>query len=182
MTYRGEIVFTDDDKDIKSISDDGYIEFSERTGRKYHRLIIEPDKDGTLDYDFRQRGYDDDEDDTEGRLWLAEHLIDFIHVTGLGADSRVERIRKQEGVEGVLKEIRRIESDWGMAIYYESLLESGPLEDEELSDMLRQAGRDLDSDYEKAELLITVADHGYATKAENSSRFHMGKADIAQRF
>ncbi|MCB2231671.1 M56 family metallopeptidase [bacterium] len=160
IEYVGEIEFTDDDRGIKSIAAGGYLELEERVSGDRRRLLIEPTRDG-LDYAYFEDGRSAEYDD-EAKDWAGDLLIRAIRSTGLGAEARVRRIRQDKGIEGVLDEIQMIRSDYVKRVYVDALLESGPISDDEAADLLHIVERDIDSDYDKAEVLIRLADEGYS--------------------
>ncbi len=153
----GRIEFTDDDRDVKSISPGGYLSIEEKRGRKRRELEVESDADGKLDYGYYERGKAR-EFDAEARAWFGEVLLRAIRKTGLGAESRAARILKNDGVDGILREIKLTESDYVKRIYLDQLLAYGDLSESDHARIVRVISRDIDSDYEKAELLINVAD------------------------
>ncbi len=79
----------------------------------------------------------------------------FIRQTGIGAAARVERIFKAKGPSGVLAEIGLIEGSWGKRVYFTELLKSPGLDAATVRQVLDQAGRQIDSDFELASLLIS---------------------------
>ncbi len=149
---KGAIEFTDDDSDVKSVSPGGYLSVEVRRGWTTHKYEVTP---GERHYSVngRQRPLDE-----EGKAWLAEVLPQVIRDSAIGADARVKRIRKQHGPDGVLDEIAKISSDHAKRIYFEDLFASGPLPADLLGRAVRQMGREIASDGEKARLLIDVAD------------------------
>jgi len=152
----GRIEFTDDDRAIKSMSGDGYLYIMEKRGSKWQEVEIEPGRDYELEYTYSFKGRER-EFDEDAREWLADVLIDAIRKTGLGAEERVERIFERDGIDGVLDEIEKIESDYVNRLYFrELLLTSAGLGHEDISKVLKMAARVLDSDYETAELLLLV--------------------------
>ncbi|HOP06546.1 MAG TPA: M56 family metallopeptidase [candidate division Zixibacteria bacterium] len=153
----GEIEFTDDDRGIASMSRDAYIEISERSGRSRHAIEIEPERDGTLSYKYRVDDQEQEFDD-EGREWLGDVLIELIRRTGIGAEGRVERIMKKDGFDGVINEVERIESDYIQRLYLKILLQQPGLNDDNYATILNLVRTELDSDYDKAELLLSMAD------------------------
>ena len=157
--YEGDIEVADDDRSIASISDGGYLEIEERHRGDRRRLVIEPQSDGSLDFSYYEGGRSA-EFDARARKWYSDVVLDMIRSTGIGAEKRVERIRNKSGVEGVLDEIANIKSDYAQRLYYTALFKSGPLTEAELEHVLRQAGKQMDSDYEKAELLIMSSRYG----------------------
>ena len=81
----------------------------------------------------------------------------FIRQTGIAAPARVARILKSRGTAGVLAEISLIEGSWGKKVYFQELLKT-PLDAATTRQVLVQAGREIDSDFELASLLIDGAD------------------------
>lgn len=152
----GEIEFADDDRSIKSMSDDGYLTIEERRGRQRKEIDIEVGTGGELVYTYYDNGKAE-EFDNEAAEWLGGMLLDIIRRTGFGAEQRVERILDRDGVDGVLREVRTIESDHVSRIYLEKLLVSRRLSPEEWDQVMTVVATEVDSDYETAELLIAAA-------------------------
>jgi len=153
----GEIEFTDDDRGIAYISDRGYFSIMEKRGSRRRELDVEPGSDGRLNYGYYVNGRSHDFDD-DAQKWLGNVLIDIIRKTGVGATERVARILKHDGVKGVLDEIDLIEGDYVQRLYFTELLNSGKLTENDCAKVVRQIASQIDSDYEKAELLISIAD------------------------
>ncbi|MDX9859008.1 MAG: M56 family metallopeptidase [candidate division Zixibacteria bacterium] len=158
IEYAGEIEFTDDDRGVKRMSKDAYLEIEERRGRERQRLVVEPTSDG-LDYLYYENGRSADYDDG-ARQWAGDILIEAVRSSGIGAEARVKRIRSEKGVSGVIDEIKMIEPDYVQRLYVEALLESGPLTEAETATLIETLSRGMESDYEKAELLISLAAYG----------------------
>jgi hypothetical protein len=154
----GRVEFSGDGMSIKSMSSDGYFVLRERTLGKTRELEIVPGRTDSLEYYYSENDkplpYGD-----EARRWLAELLPEMMRETGLGARERVAAIRADQGVKGVQREISAIPSDYVKRIYFEALLSGEPLRPDELQAIFLQAGRELESDYELAELLILYADY-----------------------
>jgi hypothetical protein len=77
---------------------------------------------------------------------------------GLNAKARVQRLLRQRGARSVLDEISLIKTDYAKRIYFSTLIAEGNLDTATLNDALRQAARQLSSDYERATFLIESAD------------------------
>ena len=92
----------------------------------------------------------------EGRAWLSQALPRIIRQTAIGAPGRVARILKAKGPSGVLAEITLIEGSWAKRVYFTELLKSPGLDAATSRQALEQAGRQIDSDFELASLLISA--------------------------
>ena len=162
VSYRGDIEFTDDDSDIRRISPGGSLRirhggwlngwFSRGTAVEF-----QADGQGNIERRFWLAG-SERPFEPEGRRWLAQMLPRFIRQSGIGAPARVARIFKARGVPGVLAEISLIEGSWAKRLYFTTLFEMPGLQPRDVQQALAQAGREIDSDFELATLLI-AADH-----------------------
>jgi hypothetical protein len=97
-TSAAKVAFTDDERDIKSISPGGYFKFSKTTFGNTRSVLIESSSDGTLTRTYhanrQQQPYE-----PEGRKWLADMLPEIIATSGIGAEERVRRIYAKKGRE-----------------------------------------------------------------------------------
>jgi hypothetical protein len=152
----GEIEFGDDDRTISRLSKSGSVTIWQKRGSRTTMLTVNADRDGTLQYEFEIDGKEAVYDD-QGRLWLAGVLVDVIRKTGIGAENRANRILDREGVDGLIDEIQFVESDYVIRIYLGTALERIELSPADCRDILEEAALSMDSDYEKAELLLTAA-------------------------
>jgi hypothetical protein len=107
----------------------------------------------------------------DGAAWLADTLATLIKRTPLAADTRVARIFRQSGTNGVLSEISRLESDHARRIYFQNLVEQAGPAGEALARALAQAGREIASSHELAELLISLADRALADASARAPYF-----------
>jgi DNA-directed RNA polymerase subunit F len=152
LSYNGKIIFTEDDRDIKSISPGGFFKYNKTTFGNCREIQILSDMDGTL----RRRyfvGRSEEPYEPEGRKWLQEMLPGIIATTGIGAEDRVQRIYAKSGVNGVMQEIGKLESDHVQSIYFSYLVTQPRLKDSEMRHILAQVDKSIDSDYEKGKLL-----------------------------
>ena len=131
IELEGDVEWSDDDKGIKSISRNGYIEIEEKTRRNRQRLVVEQAPNGDLKYEYR-KNRKRAEFDEDAREWLAEVLSEVIRESGIGAEARVQRILDREGVDGVFDEIKNIERPWAKTLYLLHLLELAELTGNEL--------------------------------------------------
>jgi len=157
VSARGAVEFADDDRDVKSLSPDGYFRIEENylllfSGRRYE---VTADSTGRL-----TRTYFDHErakpPDSQGQAWLMGIMPEVIRKTGLGAVPRLQRILKQGGPSAALSEISRIRDDEPKRTYLQELITRANLNPDQLSSAMLQA-RKISSDEEKAGLLEAVA-------------------------
>jgi beta-lactamase regulating signal transducer with metallopeptidase domain len=157
VKYDGEIEFTDDDSDVKRLSPGGMLRI--RDGSLIGGRTVEFNADGSGTITRRYFvGLLERPFEPEGRQWLHQALPRFIRQTGIGAPARVARFLKSGGVPAVLTEISRIEGSFGKRAYFKALLAQGTLDAATLRQVLAQASREIDSDFELASLLIGSAD------------------------
>lgn len=161
VRYDGEVEFSDDDTDVKSLSPGGLLRI--RDGGMMTSLVgghtVEFRADGSGAITRRYWvGSSERPFDPEGRKWVASILPRFIRQSGIGAPARVARILKQKGPSGVLAEISLIEGSWAKRRYFSELLKAATLDSSTTRQVLAQAGRELDSDFELATFLIENAD------------------------
>jgi hypothetical protein len=153
LSYEGEIEFTDDDTDIRSLSPGGYFKISDGGWFGGKGVDIRADGAGAITRRYRvgiiEKPYEPD-----GRVWLAQMLPRFIRQSGIGAPKRVARILKSKGPAGVLSEISLIEGGYGKRIYFTELFKTASLDAATVRQAFAQASREVSSDYELASLLI----------------------------
>jgi beta-lactamase regulating signal transducer with metallopeptidase domain len=157
VTYDGEAEFTDDDADVKSMSPGALLRIKDGWLFPSHTVEFSLDDTGSI----RRRywaGMSERPFDPEGRQWIAAMLPRFIRQTGIGAPARVARILKARGTAGVLAEIGLIEGSFGKKVYFTELLKAAPLDSAAVRQVLAQASREIDSDFELATLLIDSSD------------------------
>jgi beta-lactamase regulating signal transducer with metallopeptidase domain len=158
ITIDGEVSFADDDRSIKSISEGGSVDIRETHRGTKKRLEIEGGPNNELSYVYRVNGKKQAFDDS-AKEWYAGVLLKLVRNSGIGVETRVKRILSKDGVDGVLDEINSLEGDWVKRCYFEELIKAAGLNREQYARVIQMATRTLDSDYEKAELLIGVADN-----------------------
>lgn len=150
----GTIEFTDDDRDVKSLSPNGHFHLEERrwfSGRAYD---VKSDSAGNLTKTYLVGNTAKPLDD-EGRAWLARLLPQLIRDSGIGAAPRVARILRQGGPQAVLTEIGLIHSDGSKRIYLEQLFSQAQLNTAQLEDA-EELIQKISSDGDKAQVIIAV--------------------------
>jgi hypothetical protein len=156
LEVHGKAEFNDDYTDIKTVSEGGWVIVEERTDRQWFRYEVRRDPAGQITRAFYVNGTARPIDES-AKSWLSKFVLEAVRQGGFDAEKRVQRILQQRGVAGVLAEINLISSDYAQRRYYEALIKQSNLNATDLRDVLRQAARDITSDYEKAQLLIGVA-------------------------
>jgi hypothetical protein len=157
INARGDVEFTDDDTDVKTISSGGWIVIERREGgiAGYFASDVKRfearEKDGTLvrKYVFNGREVGAD----EGRAWLATWLPDRLREMGINADRRVARLLSKGGPGLVLSELSKIHSDFSTSRHLRELYKQATLDQPTLSRSFEQAARDISSDFELAQAL-----------------------------
>jgi ribosome-binding factor A len=156
ISYEGTITFTEDEKDIKSISPGGYFKFSKTTFGNRRAIHIESGSNGELKRTYYV-GKNQEPYEPEGRKWMADILPELIASSGIGAEDRVKRIYAKKGTPGVLEAIEDMESDYVKGIYFKYLLAQNGLKDNDLKTIITRLGEEVSSDYEKSKLLQQVS-------------------------
>jgi beta-lactamase regulating signal transducer with metallopeptidase domain len=179
VRYDGEVEFTDDDTDVKSLSPGGLLRI--RDGGMMTSLLggrtieFRSDSSGKISRRFWV-GSSERPFEPEGHKWLTSVLPRFIRQTGIGASARVARILKQKGPSGVLTEISLIEGSWAKRRYFSELLKTTTLDAATTRQALVQAGREMDSDFELASFLIDNADKLLVDDATRQAYFDASRS------
>jgi len=156
LSYNGTITFTDDERDIKSISPGGFLKYSKTTFGNKREICIQSGSNGALSRKYFV-GRSEEPYEPAGRQWLQETLPEIIATTGIGAEDRVRRIYSKSGLNGVIAEINKIENERVQGTYFNYLVGLPALKENDLKVVLNQINRQIDSDYEKSKLLRKVA-------------------------
>lgn len=166
MRVRGDVQFTDDETDVKSMSSDGFFSYEESYGFTSRRYQVTSDASGQIKRAYLVDGREKPLD-ADGKAWLRAAIPDLLRESGIDAPARVRRILKQSGVAGVLAEIGKIHSDGTKKIYIRELVPIGNLNAEQYQSVLRIV-RGMGSDGEKASVLVFL---GSYTLKENLRDF-----------
>lgn len=150
VEIRGTIEVSDDDRDIKSMSHDGYFEvtktsFGSRRSIKITRegsVLIKRYYEGRTEVDF----------DPEGRKWLAEILPEVVRTTTIAAESRVNRFYSKGGTLAVLAEIEVIKSDY-VKSHYARLLMKKPVAEKDYATIVTKITGNMSSDHYLTEFM-----------------------------
>lgn len=154
---RGDFAVRADLRGFTAVDRGGYVDIEERDGDRERRVRVTSDG-GRLVYRWSldgREGFDVDRDS-----WLAGLLMALERRTAMFAKVRVPELVRQGGADAVLAETDRMESDYVRKVYYSSLLAATRLTEAQTERLLQQTGDNMRSDYERAEVLRTVAQQG----------------------
>jgi hypothetical protein len=155
VRLEGEVEFTDDFRGIARLSRGGELRIREDDGRTERVVEVRPDGDGVsyrYSVDGRDRTFD-----AAARAWFDNMLLQLFR-TGFAAEERVAWMLRTQGLDAVIQEIGQLRSSYPMRIYYEVALAHPDVTSAQAAMLVRQAGQQITSDYELAELLIATAD------------------------
>lgn len=151
IEMRGKIELTDDDKDIKSISEDGYLEISKTVFGSKRSIVIESLGDGRVKKEYYE-GRSLMPWEPNGKQWLSEILPEVVRSSTIGAESRVKRFFNKGGTMAVLNEIEEIESDH-VKTHYANALMKHPVPARDYQAIVKKMSEEVDSDHYMAEFL-----------------------------
>jgi hypothetical protein len=179
VEYRGTVEVTDDDKDIKSLSDDGYVEISKTVFGSKRGIIIESLGGGKIKKEYYE-GRSKIDWEPKGREWLNEILPTIVRSTGLGAEGRINRYYTKGGVPAVMSEIGRLEGDY-VRSQYGKLLFKKEIPNAELPSVITGLAEEIDSDYYLSTLFKDNIEKLLSTN-EAADAFFKGSAKISSDY
>jgi beta-lactamase regulating signal transducer with metallopeptidase domain len=150
----GAIEFTDDDRDVKSLSPGGHFRMEEGTWLSGRRYDVKADSAGNLTKTYSV-GSSVKPLDSDGQQWLGRLLPQIIRDSGIGAVARVDRLLRQGGPKAVINEIGLIHSDGSKRTYLEELFSHATLNTDQLTESAKLI-RGISSDGDKAQVLVDV--------------------------
>lgn len=156
----GTIEFTDDDRDVKTLSPNGRFQLEEGRWFSSRSYEVKADSAGHLAKTYSV-GWTTKPLDDEARAWLGRVLPQVIRDTGIGAGPRVARILRQGGPQAVITEIGLIHGDGSRRAYLELLFSQATLNTAQLEDAAKLI-RGISSDGDKAHVIMAM-DEKYFT-------------------
>ena len=152
----GKFTFTEDFTDIATVASGGQVVIEVDYGAHDRRVTIRRDG-GSLARVYKVDG-EVRPFDAEAKAWLTETITYLLRRTGYQAEARARWILDRRGIQGLLDEFAQLHGDYTRRIYYQAAVESGKLDVAGYERLVTLAGRTISSDYELAELLISVAE------------------------
>lgn len=157
VKYTGAFEINDDDTGIAKLSPGSSVRISDGAWFTGRSVEFTADASGAITTRYRV-GNQERAFEPEGRQWLATIMPKLVRRSGFAAKARVARFLQKGGVPAVLAEISQIDSSYAKKVYFTELLTQATLDAGAARRMLEQAGREVESDYELATILIAGAD------------------------
>jgi len=176
---RGKIELTEDDKDIKSLSNDGYLEITKTVFGSKRAIVVESMGGGKLKKEYYE-GRTKMEWEPNGKNWLAEILPEIVRSTTLGAEGRVNRIFAKGGSGAVVAELSNLKGDYTCAHYAKLLLEKN-IPSSELANVISAVAENIESDYYLSSVLQNNADKLLSTP-DAANAFLTGTKKISSAY
>ncbi|MEO7145816.1 MAG: M56 family metallopeptidase, partial [Bryobacteraceae bacterium] len=151
----GIVDFTDDERDVRDVSPGGWFRLEERRGFFETRRYEAADSSGHIARTYYANGVKTALG-ADGQAWLAAMLPEIFRQTCIDADTRIRRLERLRGPDGVLAEIALIHNDGCRRTYLRDLIAQGGMGTEQLRAAMRMA-RQMNSDGDKRSLLIAAA-------------------------
>ena len=122
ITSTGTVLFTDDLRDVKSVSDGGSLTVQTRRLLSSRRLEISASS-GSVKRRYYVNNSEQPWTEESGR-WFADQLPFLVRRSGVSADERVRQIAEVKGVKAVLDEIKLLYTDSVRGRYFRALFET----------------------------------------------------------
>jgi beta-lactamase regulating signal transducer with metallopeptidase domain len=152
----GKLTFNDDFTDVGTIASGGQVVIEVDYGAHDRRVTIRRAGGGGLERVYKVDG-EVRPFDAAAQAWLTETITYLLRRTGYQAEERARWILDRRGIQGLLDEFAQLHGDYTRRIYYQAAVESGKLDVAGYERLVTLAGRTISSDYELAELLISVS-------------------------
>ena len=169
IKYNGDIALTDDFKDVKSISANGYLHYLKKANGEKHELKLESDKNGNLTRQYYKDGKEVAYEPA-GKQWLQLNMPDIVAKTGIGLEAMVQDAYKKRGAKGVLADADKLDNGNSKLRVLNYLMAQPNLSAADVSLALTYAARHSNSDYELSKLLQKVP------------ASHLAKDDVAAAY
>jgi hypothetical protein len=155
LVAEGGFRFTADFTDLSEIDAGGSVVVTRLDDGQQRRVEMRPASDGVSHRWFvgdAERPYD-----AAARTWLSTTLTQLLRRTGYAAEARSRWILQTRGPEALFQEIAQVSGDYAKRQYYQALIVDGRLDPAGVARVVTQAGNEIASDYDLAEVLVLVA-------------------------
>lgn len=174
FVVHGEVHFTDDEADVKSVSPEGSLLIEQKNAYGRHRFEARPEADGGVRRSYTVNG-ENRPWIPDGKSWLARQLPDLVRDSAIDAAERIARRRRNKGESGVLDYIALAHGDGAKRIYFQELFAGDPPALETKRRAIHQIALEIHSDGDKAALLKTLARHFVHDDALRDGFFEAGR-------
>lgn len=165
LEYRGKIVFTEDETDVKYISPGGFLRFSKRSFGNKRTIILEGESNGGIYREYRE-GSKKLPFEPDGKRWMASVLPEIIRTTGIGAEERAAKFYAKGGISALLNEISMLPTNYVKGKYYDASFKIPSLKGNDMALLIEDAGDEISSSYELSKLLTNNSEvYGKENKA-----------------
>ena len=158
VRMRGDVEINDEGNWVQRVSPGGSLMVEERTRGTTRRADFTPGQGGRVDVRYQVDGRVR-QMDARGREWASAAILQAVRGSGLGARERVAGLRQRGGVPAVLNEVGRMRGDGARRAYYQALLGGQPLSPADMSRVMADVDRRMDSDMERRIVLVHALEH-----------------------
>ena len=137
ISYNGYFKLSPDDKSIIDALPGAKLEIRHSTFGNIRRIEISSDSKGVLTRKY-YIGKSEEDFEKEGKQWLSDILPKIVRHSGIGAESRIDNIYKNSGIDGLLKEVKTIdEKSSGIRnLYFVIIVNNIQLSEKDLSKLI----------------------------------------------
>lgn len=153
VAHAGTIELDESQTAILRMSPDARLDVRERRLLSRRRLEVRPDASGRPTFEFRVGARKGSPEDAEA--YLASVMGDVVRGTTVGAQSRADRLLAEDGLDRLLSEVGRLDSNAARRIYLETAASMEGLEESQAMEVIRTAGREMTS---SSRLRATLSD------------------------
>lgn len=159
VRMRGDVEINEDGNWVQRVSPGGSVMVEERTRGITRRADFTAGQGGRVDVRYQVDGRVR-QMDARGREWASAAILQAVRGSGLGARERVARLRQRGGVPAVLTEVGRMRGDGARRAYYQALIAGHPLSAADMSRVMADVDRRMDSDMERRIVLTRWLERG----------------------
>jgi hypothetical protein len=155
IKVKGVVTFAEDNRSVKTISQNGYFFVKERRWLSIRKLEIVPGAQGEPEYSFYFRGKKLPFDE-RAQAWLEKVLPEVFKLTGINVWPKIHVFLAEKNLDGALKEIANIKMNSAKQTYYETVLKSVKLDPEQMSQFVEEVSQNISSSWHLKEMLNKI--------------------------
>jgi hypothetical protein len=158
VRMRGDVEINDAGNWVQRVSPGGSVMVEERSRGTTRRVDFTPGQGGRVDVRYQVDGRPR-QMDARGREWASAAILQAVRGSGLGARERVAHLRQRGGVPAVLNEVGHMRGDAARRAYYQALFAGPPLSPADMSRVMTDVDRRMDSDVDRRMVLVNAMEH-----------------------